>query len=179
MFTNISGLVFATVTATVLSAGCTSELTKIRAKAEKGEPQAQYQLGRLYESGQEDMPRDLTEAAVWYDKAARRGDSEAATQLGLLYLKGNGVPQNFHEAVRLFQQAAERGHSRAQLLLGRMYNEGRRVPQDLIKAHMWWNLAGAHGEREAVNLREYVATKMTQDEIVEAQKLAGEWRIER
>lgn len=174
MLTRTPALVFATVVVAALFAGCASELSKMRARAAKGDPQAQLQLGRLYESGQ-DVPRDLTEAALWYDKAARRGDSEAATQLGLLYLKGNGVPQNFHEAARLFQQAAERGQPKAQLLLGRMYNEGRGVPQDLVKAHMWWNLAAAHGEREGVHLREYVATQMTRDEIDEAQKQAREW----
>jgi hypothetical protein len=40
MFTNIPILVFATVTVAALSVGCASEVSKLRAKAEKGDPQA-------------------------------------------------------------------------------------------------------------------------------------------
>ena len=41
-------------------------------------------------------------------------------------------------------------------------------------AHMWYNLAAAQGNKNAVKYRDLVAHKMTQQQIAEAQKLARE-----
>jgi TPR repeat protein len=62
-----------------------------------------------------------------------------------------------------------------------MYELGRGVPQDYVEAHKWFNLAAAISTTEsnrntAVKGRDRVATRMTPDQIAEAQKLAREWR---
>ena len=41
-------------------------------------------------------------------------------------------------------------------------------------AHMWVNLAAVKGDSDAVKNRDIAATKMTQQQVVEAQKLARE-----
>lgn len=41
---------------------------------------------------------------------------------------------------------------------------------------MWFNLAGAQGDKDAVSNRDYAATLMTPDQIAEAQRLAREWK---
>jgi TPR repeat protein len=51
--------------------------------------------------------------------------------------------------------------------LGLPYNDGKGVPQDYILAHMWLNLAGATGAKEAVMLRDSIAKKMTPAQISE------------
>jgi hypothetical protein len=81
---------------------------------------------------------------------------------------------NYAEAVRWYRQAASQGHANAQLLLGVMYANGIGVPQDYVRAHMWWDLALAAGQDVAGQYRELVATKMTAEQIAEAQKLARE-----
>ena len=44
------------------------------------------------------MPRDYTQAAVWYRKAAEQDDTFAQYHLGLLYEEGSGVPQSHADA---------------------------------------------------------------------------------
>jgi TPR repeat protein len=59
--------------------------------------------------------------------------------------------------------------------LGMMYASGRSVELDRVAAHMWFNIAAAKGEREAVQLRRELSQEMTSDEIAEAQRAAREW----
>ena len=97
-----------------------------------------------------------------------------------LYDNGQGVPQDYAEAVRWYRKAAEQGHSDAQFSLGSAYAEGKGVPQDYVLAHMHYNLAtsnsiGEDRERRA-KARDDVGTKLTPQQIVEAQRLAREWK---
>jgi TPR repeat protein len=65
--------------------------------AEHGDPAAQTYLGFMFETGR-GVPKNYTEAAMWYRRAAEQGDSLAQYSLGLLYDKGQGVPQDIVEA---------------------------------------------------------------------------------
>ena len=67
--------------------------------AERGDPAAQTYLGLLFETGR-GVPRNYTEAAMWYRRAAEQGDSLAQYSLGLLYDRGFGVPRNIVEAAK-------------------------------------------------------------------------------
>ncbi len=112
---------------------------------------------------------------------AEQGDATAQYNLGAMYDKGQGVPQDDAEAVRWYRKAAEQGFALAQYNLGRMYYKGQGVPQDYVQAHMWNNLAASRffpGERRdrAVKSRDIVAKRMTPAQISEAQKLAREWK---
>jgi TPR repeat protein len=65
--------------------------------AERGDPAAQTYLGFMFETGR-GVPKNYTEAAMWYRRAAEQGDGLAQYSLGLLYDKGQGVPQDIVEA---------------------------------------------------------------------------------
>ena len=41
---------------------------------------------------------------------------------------------------------------------------------------MWFNLAAAQGDADAAKNRDSLATRMTLDQIAEAQRMAREWR---
>ena len=82
----------------------------------------------------------------------------------------------FSEALEYWTVAAETGDRRSMLELGRLYLRGLGVPQNFILAHMWFNLAAARGEFEALSEREEVAEKMTSQQLAEAQKKALEWQ---
>ena len=58
----------------------------------------------------------------------------AQHDLGSLYAKGNGVPQNYTEAARWYRLAADQGHAMGQHNLGVMYDHGTGVPQDYTEA---------------------------------------------
>lgn len=75
------------------------------AEAEKGNAEAQYYVGKIYEGGLGTEP-DYKSAAVWYEKAANAGHSASQFSLGNLYEKGLGVPADNNKAFALYRKAA-------------------------------------------------------------------------
>jgi uncharacterized protein len=150
--------------------------------AEQGDADAQFHLGVMYESSQGVLRSDA-EAIKWYRKAAERDDAVAQFNLGVMYAKG--VSPNHAEAALWYRRAADHGLAGAQFNLGMMYVEGQGVSQDDVQAHMWLDLAalqlpalGINQRNSTVDARDRVASKMTPQQIVEAQQLAFEWTIE-
>ena len=84
--------------------------------------------------------------------------------------------KDYKEAVRLFRLSAEQGDVDAQLKLGVSYGMGRGAPKDYALAHMWWNLSGSNGNKEAAENRDIVETKMTPQQIEKAQEMARNWK---
>jgi len=82
---------------------------------------------------------------------------------------------DFAEALRILRPIAEQGNAYTHTVLGNMCEYGQGVEQDNVLAHMWFNLAAAQGDTDAVRLRDDVASRMTPDQIAEAQNLAREW----
>jgi len=109
---------------------------------------------------------------------AEQGDARAQLILGLMYAKGEGVPQNHREAVKWYRLAAEQNDAQAQYELAFLYAIGDGVAQDYVAAHMWFNLAGANlpasdpRRRQAIANRDAVESKMTREQIAEAQERA-------
>ena len=56
-------------------------------KAESGDVEAQYLLGRSYDKGK-GVAQDYKEAAKWYKKAAEHGSADAQSNLGYCYETG-------------------------------------------------------------------------------------------
>ena len=129
------------------------------------------------------QPQDHAEALKWFRLAAEQGDAGAQYNLGVSYDQSQGVPQDYAEALKWYRLSAEQGNADATHNLGGMYAEGNGVPQDYVQAHMWFNLAASRapaseaGVRDmAIKGRDIVASKMTPEQIAEAQKLAREWK---
>jgi len=109
-------------------------------------------------------------------KRAERGDALAQFDLGVLYARGEAVPENQVEAAKWYRRAAEQGVARAQSALGAMYHMGKGVPKDAVLAYMWLNLAAAKLPNEPIDLlRDSIAKDMTRAQVAEAQKLARAW----
>jgi uncharacterized protein len=150
--------------------------------ADQGDPRAQSLLGLMYYHGR-GVPQDDPEAAKWFRLAADQGDAPALFNLGVMYAEGQGVPQDYAEAVKWYRLAADHGHAQAQYNLGLSYARGEGVSQDYVSAHMWFNLAASHFAASdtrnhdlAVRNRDLAASKMTREQIAEAQNLAREWK---
>lgn len=75
------------------------------AEAEKGDVDAQYYLGKIYEGGLGTTP-DYSAAAQWYEKAAAKNHSASQYALGNLYEKGLGVSADANKAFNLYRKAA-------------------------------------------------------------------------
>ena len=76
---------------------------------------------------------------------AEAGVPGAQFNLGVMYAKGRGVPQDEAAAVYWYRLAAGQGLAEAQFNLGGMYAEGRGVSQDGAVAARWYRLAAAQG----------------------------------
>lgn len=146
--------------------------------AKQGNAVAQFNLGYMYAHGQ-GVPQDYTEALRWYRKAAEQGEVNAQTFLGFIYSHGQGVLQDYAEAARWLRKAAEQRDVSSQFNLGNMYHDGKGVPQDYVQAHMWVNLAASRSsgddQKKYATARDFLAGKMTAQQIAEAQRLARDW----
>ena len=72
----------------------TAALRLLRPLANRGDADAQFKLGYMYDNGQ-GVPKDYVEAAKWYRLAADQGDARAQNNLGSLYFRGEGVPKDY------------------------------------------------------------------------------------
>lgn len=114
--------------------------------AEKGTPEAQFNLGVMYDTGQ-GVLQDYVEAAMWYQRAANQGYAAAQFNLGIRYAKGQGVPEDYVLAHMWINLAASRF-----------------PPSEQGNREM------------AVKSRDIVASMMTPDQIAEAQRMVREWK---
>ena len=78
-------------------------------------------------------------------KRAEAGEAVAQFELGILYRKGEGVPQSYEKALNWYLLAAKQGHPDAQNSLGVMHVKGLGVPQDYKEAFKWFMLSAEQG----------------------------------
>lgn len=145
-----------------------------REAAEQGDADAQFQLGGVYAKGR-GVDRSDIEASKWFRKAASQGHTEAQFTLGGLHTKGRGVSKDDTAALRWLTKAANKGHTRALFIVGALHAKGRGAERNLVQAHKFFSLAEKNGVKDASRNRELAASKMTPDQVEEAQRLAREW----
>ena len=92
---------------------------------------------------------DFATAFQVWRALAENGDAHAQVYLGLLYLNGQGAPQNPTLAVMWYRKAADQGNAAAQHNLGWAYEHGRGTPQDFAQAVAWYRKAAEKGNRDA------------------------------
>ena len=73
------------------------------------------------------VPTEYCEELV---KLAEEGNVEAQSNLGVCYIKGDGVSLNIEEGVKWLKKAVEQNDPQAQFFLSMAYNHGQGVPQD-------------------------------------------------
>jgi S1-C subfamily serine protease len=138
-----------------------AEFEKLLAAAEKGDANAQYEVGTAY-----DMPymhwggvvdEDVIEAEKWYRKAAEQGLAWAQNGLASLYLgrrnfrDHRALQENYPEALKWFRKAAEQGDSCGQSNLGHLYLRGDEfgyIAKDKVQAYKWLTLAARSSAQE-------------------------------
>jgi cell division protein FtsN len=111
-----------------------------RPLAEKGDPDAQFNLGQAYRLGR-GVPTDLAVAKTWFERAANQGHLDAETTLGLLLFQ-NGEQS---DGLKWLKQAAEKGEPRAQLVYGTALVNGDSVTQDPVLGYAYVSRAAAQG----------------------------------
>ncbi len=111
-------------------------------------PLAQFEVALMLENG-EGCEKNESEAAFWYEEAAKRGNIDAFNNLGAMFKEGRGVPQDYKKAFVLFSKAAEAGNAKAQFNLGALYDMGLGCEENKEKAIEWCRKAAYQGHEMA------------------------------
>jgi TPR repeat protein len=119
-------------------------------KAEKGDSQAMLAVGALLEQGT-GIPRNLTRALEWYEKAGKAGEAEGVFRAGLCYEVGMGTGIDMARAVENFERAVSMGSSRALHKLAALHFFGRGVPRDEARGLALLQQAAEAGNGAAAN----------------------------
>jgi uncharacterized protein len=106
------------------------------------------QVEKAQKLAREFRPESTYAAAIRELKPlAEQGKATAQFKLGLMYYRGQSLPQDYAEALKWFRLAARQGDVYAQFNTGFMYEKGQGVPQDYTEAARWYRLAA--GQRNA------------------------------
>lgn len=98
--------------------------------AEKGNSDAQFNLGVAYKNGQGIPECDQT-AMDYFLLAAKKNHTKAIWNIGEMYAEGCGVTQSKKTAFIYFQRAAELGDMEAQASFGILYDEREKYEKAL------------------------------------------------
>ncbi len=128
--------------------GAQTSSKELRAKAERGDANAQFNLGAAYWFG-EGVAENQHEAIQWFRKAAEQGLAKAQNNLGVAYWNGEGIAKDQHEAVQWYQKSAEQYLADAQYNLGIAYWTGEGIAKDRHKAVQWFRKAAEQGQAGA------------------------------
>jgi hypothetical protein len=111
-----------------------------RPLAEKGNPEAQFNLGQAYRFGR-GVPINLGAAQVWYERSARQGHELAQSVLGRMLI------ENGDKAAGLnwLKMAADKNEPEAMLLYGLALFNGDGVPRDPVQGYAYVSRAAARG----------------------------------
>ena len=142
---------------------------EIHAKAERGDADAQNNLGYAYYTGF-GVVQNCSEAMKWYRKAAEQADAAGQLNLGIMYKRGTCARRDFGKARQLILKSAEQGYAQAQTLYGLMHGNGDGGPVDLVTAYIWFSRAAAQGDSQAIQSLNICKGKMTPKQLAEAQR---------
>lgn len=82
-----------------------------------------------------------------------QSNPKAAYDLGLRFLRGDGVPQDSYQAIEWMRKSGEQGLVEAQFALGQMYLTGvEEMGADPAEAEAWLSRAAGRGHKEAARL---------------------------
>jgi len=126
----------------------TETVRALRAAAELGQSDAQFNLGVCYRRG-EGVEKDDASAVQWFRRAAEQGEALAQTNLGFAFYLGEGVEKNETEAARWFGLAAAGGEPNARHNLGICFSQGVGVHCDPLYALELFSQAAAQGHQGA------------------------------
>jgi cell division protein FtsN len=112
--------------------------------AEGGDADAQYNLAQAYRIGR-GTQQNATESRKWFELAAKQGQVDAQTALGLLLIQ----TADRAEALQWLKLAAEQNEPRALLVYGAALYKGDGVPRDATLGYNYVSKAAALGLKPA------------------------------
>lgn len=98
-------------------------LAALQHSADAGSAEGQHRLALVFAEGLAGTPRNDTRAFELFEKAANAGHQRAEVNLGILYLKGQGVSRDLVQARAWLEKAAAQDEPYALYALGRAMEE--------------------------------------------------------
>jgi uncharacterized protein len=95
------------------------KLEKLKAQAEAGDVDAQYDLGIRYYSG-DGLEQDYGKAIKWFLMAAEQDDAQAQFNLGIMYGRGEGIGKDVNTSMQWLKKAADQGHAEAIIMFSKV-----------------------------------------------------------
>jgi TPR repeat protein len=123
-----------------------SDWQELFSLAESGDPEAQYWLGRIYESGRL-LPLDKEKSVHWFQKSAEQGFAHAEYRVCMKRANQDSI-----ESGRCIWRAAEKGVPDAQFWLGVAFNQNLWFGvTDNLEALKWYKRAAEGDDPDAEN----------------------------
>lgn len=121
-------------------------------------------------------PERASEAGNLLDRALQDGIIEAAYYLARIHSDGVGnVPANPGRSAHYVRIGAEAGIPEMQAWMAFLHARGDTVPLDIVEAHKWASLAASGGDPTGERLRQDLAARMEQAELLESRRRAMQW----
>ncbi|KAL2444733.1 Chitin synthase regulator 2 [Exophiala dermatitidis] len=119
--------------------------------ADLGHVDANFRLGRAYEFGELNCPKDPALSIHFYTGAAERGHPESQLALCAWYMVGvpGVLEKDEAEAYEWAKKAAEQGLAKAQYTVGYFTEMGIGCRRDPLEANVWYVRAADQGEERA------------------------------
>ena len=138
------------------------------------------------------VEKDLIEAYKWFAISARSNNPDIASKSGFMredLAKKMELEQIFEaqKRVREFEpsrkfaisrilKAAAKGESDAQFVLGRAYLLGEGMKKNEAEAYYWFALAALQGQKQAEQIQNEVADKLSVEKLIEVKKRVKEFK---
>lgn len=136
-----------------------SRFKELLPKAEAGNAEAQFQIAKMYESG-DGVQKDPQQTLNWLIKAADQGHAKARYTLGWMYANGLTVRQDYFLAAKYYRLAATFNNDpEAQYRMGELHFNGRGVENDYGKAIEYYQRAAQQGHAAA----QYILSSMYEE----------------
>jgi len=121
-------------------------LQALQHAVDRGSSEGAQQLALVFAEGLAGMPRNDAKAVELFQRAAQAGNRRAQLDLGVLYLRGQGVTRDLQQARAWLQQAASDGNPYALYTLGRALEESSgTAPADPVRATDLYRQAAEKG----------------------------------
>ncbi|MCW9047028.1 MAG: hypothetical protein OQK46_03025 [Gammaproteobacteria bacterium] len=127
--------------------------------ADNGNPQAQYKLAAMYESGR-GVAKDISKAKDWYQKAAANNYKPAKHRLTYLEVKRSGFKASHKPWLKDLSADSRKGDLEAMYMLGEMHENGTGVKRNLKQARSYYKAASTRGSVDAENRLYVVEEKL-------------------
>lgn len=151
-------------------------ISSLAVKAAQGDHHAQFFLAKRLQKG-EGVAKDAVKAAYWYTRAAEHNIAPAQLNLGIMYLRGEGIKADMDEGRKWLEKAANLGDNRASYALA-MIDEKQ---QRLVDAYKWYDLSTREGmldqkiKNKAQNKIGQLALNLSSSDIQKAKNSADSW----